>query len=771
MLISSTPPSVTYVYTGGSTYSVPFAFYGKETIKVSYSPPPTPGQLDIEPFIPMVYAIDYNVNGTLAGPHDGTEAFKYGSVTLTSAGQNKLSNGTKILVSRRTPAEQKFAYGELDNFPAKSHENALGHLTVVAQELRQDIVRTLQVPEGVADPQDVLSYLFEVAVRAEEELGYSLRIAENLNDLENKAIARNNLGLGSAATRNIGNAAGQVLTAGSATISTSHPLAGGGALGSNLTLYINSATAATATANGSSGSVVYAADNNTNARNLAATPANVAKQVDDALTAFATRTISTTAPLMGGGNLTANRTLTISPATAATQTEPGEAGSVVYAADTDYTSRDKAATPAGVSYQIIDAVFGVVSDVLRATNNLDDVADKEQARQNLQVAKIDHTHSADDITAGTLNVDRLPNINADKVTTGTFNSERLPTVPISKGGTGATSQSAARTNLGLGTAATMDVGAGEYDVVLVTQINEHGKPASQFDAVNGSGDAWNSNPNPSLKLKSSDNALAFLVGGTTNDRKAIIQSGHDNPVYADFVGQLWLNPFGGGVSINGHTALHSGNLKTGIGSDTNFPMSQAAVTAALGAAGGGLQKIRVLTSSGTYTVPSGIKKINVLLQGGGGSCSRSADYGTGGNGGAWGITGLINVTQGNQYSYTIGAGGAKASSNSAIGKAGGDTVFTVGSTAYRAKGGKGSVSSSDTIHPVALGAAPESLVVGGYGGQGVRYASQVWCGGSSFFDPGRCATGRRGAGGGSGAEGTDDHGAGGAGLILVFEYK
>jgi hypothetical protein len=56
-------------------------------------------------------------------------------------------------------------------------------------------------------------------------------------------------------------------------------------------------------------------------------------------------TISTTAPLTGGGNLTTNRTFAISAATGATASADGSAGSVVYAADSDTTARNKAATP------------------------------------------------------------------------------------------------------------------------------------------------------------------------------------------------------------------------------------------------------------------------------------------------------------------------------------------------------------------------------------------------------------------------------------------
>lgn len=45
---------------------------------------------------------------------------------------------------------------------------------------------------------------------------------------------------------------------------------------------------------------------------------------------------------------------------------------------------------------------------------------------------------AGEITSGTLNVARIPNLDASKITAGTLSSDRLPTVPAAKGGTGAT---------------------------------------------------------------------------------------------------------------------------------------------------------------------------------------------------------------------------------------------------------------------------------------------------------------------------------------------
>lgn len=61
------------------------------------------------------------------------------------------------------------------------------------------------------------------------------------------------------------------------------------------------------------------------------------------------------------------------------------------------------------------------------------------ARANLGAAAASHMHNASAINAGTLDVARIPNLNANKVTEGYFG--------LDKGGTGATTAAAARTNL------------------------------------------------------------------------------------------------------------------------------------------------------------------------------------------------------------------------------------------------------------------------------------------------------------------------------------
>ncbi len=70
----------------------------------------------------------------------------------------------------------------------------------------------------------------------------------------------------------------------------------------------------------------------------------------------------------------------------------------------------------------------------------------------------------------------------------------------------------------------------------------------------GSINATNSDPNNYINLstfsvRNVNNGLHFLVSGTTNQRKTVIQAGHGHPNYASRAGTISLNPFGGRVGI------------------------------------------------------------------------------------------------------------------------------------------------------------------------------------------------------------------------------
>ena len=110
----------------------------------------------------------------------------------------------------------------------------------------------------------------------------------------------------------------------------------------------------------------------------------------------------------------------------------------------------------------------------------------------------------------------------------------------------------------------------------------------------------------------------------------------------------------------------------------------------------------LLTDSGNWVVPAGVKKIRLILVGGGSGGSggmngsagsdgyvasqirpsetRGGDGGQGGAAGAFGTGGKIfeislDVTAGNSYAYNCGAGGAGGAANGGAGIAGGATTF------------------------------------------------------------------------------------------------
>jgi len=158
------------------------------------------------------------------------------------------------------------------------------------------------------------------------------------------------------------------------------------------------------------------------------------------------------------------------------------------------------------------------------------------------------------------------------------------------------------------------------------------------------------------------------------------------------------------------------------------------------------------SSSGTWTVPSGVTKIIVIAVGGGGG-GGGGGTSAGGEGGYPGNSTvvLLTVSPGETLTITIGAGGA---GGAPTGGNGGDTVIT------------GSVSGN--LLPVP----------GGIGGrQGISGSSYGLPGMSSFF--GRGGQGgaagqggsdapRPGAGGGGGGSGGNIGGNGGSGFVRII---
>jgi hypothetical protein len=106
---------------------------------------------------------------------------------------------------------------------------------------------------------------------------------------------------------------------------------------------------------------------------------------------------------------------------------------------------------------------------------------------------------------------------------------------------------------------------------------------------------------------------------------------------------------------------------------------------------GGGMKHQIFTSSGTFTVPSGVTSVLVTLIGGGGGGSKGrgtdAPGSGGGSGGVYYRT-PVTVTSGSSISVTIGAGGAGGAGTTYNGSAGGTSSF---GTYLSATGGAGGV--------------------------------------------------------------------------------
>lgn len=145
------------------------------------------------------------------------------------------------------------------------------------------------------------------------------------------------------------------------------------------------------------------------------------------------------------------------------------------------------------------------------------------------------------------------------------------------------------------------------------------------------------------------------------------------------------------------------------------------------------------TSSGTFTVPTGVTSVDYLVVGGGGAGGGYTSGGTaggGGGGGAGGMrTGALSVTPGASLTVTVGAGGVSTVSEVIrCGNLGENSVF-------------GSITSTG-----GGGGAGRNCGTGGSGGSG----------GGGYFDTNNGGTGTSGQGnnGGNGAQGDNTGGFG-----------
>lgn len=190
-----------------------------------------------------------------------------------------------------------------------------------------------------------------------------------------------------------------------------------------------------------------------------------------------------------------------------------------------------------------------------------------------------------------------------------------------------------------------------------------------------------------------------------------------------------------------------------------------------------LVSVQVFTASGTWTRPTGVKKVIVECLGGGGSGAAGvANTSTGGGGGSGGkAVLLLDVSAIASATVTIGVGGAGVSTGN--GNTGAETYFNVtscigsaglGGTINGGRGGPASGSTGTVKTPGLPGGSGFTFGPGAGGtggGPGGGVAANQAIGGAADAN-----SGGGGAGGGASASTGYASGMGGSGICVIYEY-
>ena len=150
MTVSTTSSKVSYAGNGSTTaFAVSFYFLANADLKVTLR-----SAAGVETV--RTLGTDYSVTG--AGVPSG------GTVTMTVAP----AAGTTLVVSRNAPLTQTVDYQPNDPFPANTHEQALDKLTMITQQIQEQVDRSAKLPiTSAADANALVADIERIADSAD----------------------------------------------------------------------------------------------------------------------------------------------------------------------------------------------------------------------------------------------------------------------------------------------------------------------------------------------------------------------------------------------------------------------------------------------------------------------------------------------------------------------------------------------------------------------------------------------------------------------------